>query len=612
MINLEEAFAELYSALDDVDEGFGELVSALVIKLQMIEIVEGLNHVWLVLDVFLPDLIQHIEADEDCQRQILSELTTITTMLSSELVCNSSVYTRTMCQQVQKTINEAINTTANIPIPEVSFKSSALAASYDIVLDHQNKISSWSRHSISPLTQIVKYLLQSLHQDWKESISEFIQELKDDLRSINLGNSASTSLQQTVEFHLDLYQIVIPVLCLMMAFLLLLILISFCCSVFSTQEDRISVSPLKVMMYTNTVMVFLVIPYLLVGTGGFVFGALSEGVVCKTMEDPTHSHLYRFISPLITDIMREAYDEDDDDLIFDLGEAISSLHTNTPLYQVVKLKYLYDVRNLLTWQSDSHIDIILKRISFFLWIAIVNFHGGVLEKGKELQEVSNTVDHFLENIDSLLSSNSLATFNQTIEDMERIQRLLPMDTSDEFTKILDQVVQQMKMLEENIVGKVQNVFTIIKYLTQPTKDISSKVEEIYTLIDAAFLFVSDPGGVISVFLKASVERMIAVVDSAAEYAVETAETKIGKTGVVSHMYNNTMSGVCDGIIQHVHAGNYSNNISRLTIKSSFISVTFLMACLLPPLLLTIGLVFYVYTYTPVKFNKGNNKLSRKL
>merc|ERR1712013_454641 len=115
--------------------------------------------------------------------------------------------------------------------------------------------------------------------------------------------------------------------------------------------------------------------------------------------------------------------------------------------------------------------------------------------------------------------------------------------------------------------------------TQPTKDISSKVEEIYTLIDAAFLFVSDPGGVIYVFLKSSVERMIAVVDSAAEYAVETAETKIGKTGVVSHMYNNTMSGVCDGIIQHVHAGNYSNNISRLTIKSSFISVTFLMACL---------------------------------
>ena len=286
-----------------------------------------------------------------------------------------------------------------------------------------------------------------------------------------------------------------------------------------------------------------------------MFGTLSEGVVCKTMEDPTHSHLYRFISPLITDIMREAYDDDDDDLIFDLGEAITSLHTNTPLYQVVKLKYLYDVRNLLTWQSDSHIDIILKGIRFVLWIAIANFHGGVLEEGKELQEVSNTVDHFLKNIDSLLSSNSLATFNQTIEDMERIQRLLPMDTSDEFTKILDQVVQQMKMLEENIVGKVQNAFTIIKCLTQPTKDISSKVEEIYTLIDAAFLFVSDPGGVISVFLKASVERMIAVVDSAAEYAVETAETKIGKTGVVSHMYNNTMSGVCDGVIQHVHAGN---------------------------------------------------------
>ena len=98
------------------------------------------------------------------------------------------------------------------------------------------------------------------------------------------------------------------------------------------------------------------------------------------------------------------------------------------------------------------------------------------------------------------------------------------------------------------------MYSMIQDFIKPSENLTIKVEKTFLLIQETLSFLEEPDGIVFSYFSTSLNMLVDIVDSAAAFAIFTAETEIGRTHPLSHIYNNTRAGLCNGIVHHVNAG----------------------------------------------------------
>ena len=126
---------------------------------------------------------------------------------------------------------------------------------------------------------------------------------------------------------------------------------------------------------TNIVLILLAVLLFILTTGMFIFGAFSQKLLCKTLDDPANSELLNFASPLISKELAAVYGNDA--VTIDVAEVIEGIHNGTALYPLLQLNYIYDINNLTDWETQFKVGDAIQEGRQIILDAIEHINNGV-------------------------------------------------------------------------------------------------------------------------------------------------------------------------------------------------------------------------------------------
>ena len=277
-------------------------------------------------------------------------------------------------------------------------------------------------------------------------------------------------------------------------------------------------------------------------------GGISEKAVCQSLKSPEDSQVFQ----LAENILQETFFDDLFNGTYNLSvsEVINGIHNNTPLYPLLHLDVIYDVRNLENWQVDFGIDELVEKVK-----VNINSSLEIIVNMKDNIPVDNITSAASE-IDNRLNPVIPDIINADIGIIEDTIILIDDLLGQAITPALEASLQNMKTELTNLmssISSVQESFNVI--LDNPFAQKEELILEIFanqtlTLVDQAFTEI--PASV-TVFVDSTVDGLISTVDTQIPWIVSSIENDIGRTAILSNIYNATYTYLCLDIVAPVNS-----------------------------------------------------------
>ena len=552
--NLEEAYTLLKVALDDIEDEFDQLIITVISFIIYIE--QTLWDLLRAMAIVNFRLHDHLEDAQDCRLNILTYLSTLASLMEGDQLCLAfDDTTPGLCLQVQQVIDEGINRTQGLIIPEVTSITSDLPGVKDI--EKYFKMMG-TRHMDEKLAfGYLNHILDNLITALRVYIDDLVVSIKDTVAStFTKWRNSTLSLQNRAKFDLDLYVVFVPLLCAILAVILTFLLIRILYWIFLTKNIKSPSKATSNISYCKLGLLIICIPSFLVTTGVFSFGTLSENIVCKTMEDPDQSQLFQFISPLLSDFMGDIYENNSVHL--DFGDIVNNIHNNAPIYQVLKIFYWFDIQRLYQWKTMIDIDGYID----YLEILFDRLKSFVASSKQTLMNAAKEIDPVIYGTFELLENQPGLQLNITMTNMTWIQSILPRYTTtpemalalEEMETNLEDVKLTIEELIYNIENHIKSDYMMTEEFLLPSKNLTFKTSELFFVIQEAIYFLQDPNGCMALFVKSNLPKLFGIVDNFVTFVIDSVGQEIGRTWPLSNIYNATQDHLCHGIVTHVNAG----------------------------------------------------------
>ena len=277
-------------------------------------------------------------------------------------------------------------------------------------------------------------------------------------------------------------------------------------------------------------------------------GGISEKAVCQSLKNPEDSQVFE----LAENILQDTFFDDLFNGTYNLSvsELINGIHNNTPLYPLLHLDVIYDVRDLENWQVDFGISELVEDVKMSInstLESIVNLKGdipvdSITTAAAEIDNLLNPVIPDIINADVGLIDDTVILIDDLLE------QAIP--------AALEASLQNMKTELTNLkssITSVQESFNLI--LDNPFAQKEKLILEIFanqtfTLVDQAFTEIPSS---VTVFVDSTVDGLISTVDTQIPLIVSSIENDIGRTAILSNIYNATYTYLCLDIVAPVNS-----------------------------------------------------------
>ena len=304
---------------------------------------------------------------------------------------------------------------------------------------------------------------------------------------------------------------------------------------------------------TNIVLILLAVLLFLLTTGMFIVGALSQKLLCKTLDDPANSELLTFASPLISEELAAVYGNDAVNI--DVAEIIEGIHNGTALYPLLQLNYIYDINNLTDWKAQFHVDEAIDDGRQLVLDVIEKLETYKVEFEGESGQIANFADLVDTVIDNLMQLNGTTDMGTIITDLQGIGGNIPgLETQ------IGSLVTSLQTIQANVESTIAsfNVWytsNYVDFLNNGT--VKEKTEETLDLIADAFDLLmneTSPNYIPTFFNDSIIDPILGVVDNYVDFAITEATTNIGETSPLSNIYDATYTDICHEIVNPFNAG----------------------------------------------------------
>ena len=340
---------------------------------------------------------------------------------------------------------------------------------------------------------------------------------------------------------------------------LAIFLLGVCCGSCSKRGGQSASGAATLLFSTNIILILLAVLLFLLTTIMFTVGALSQKLLCKTLEDPADSELFTFVSPLISDELGAVYGNDS--VTIDIAEVIANIHSGMALYPLLQLNYVYDINSLANWTTEFGVDVAIEEGRGLINETIGNFttYKETFDSVRgDIEKLGDDVDIALDTIEQLLNSGVLVDDIQGyINTLEEISSNIPNEEpTKDLKKELDNVIDNVKVIVATLNNATDFFNTSIGgFLEGGT--LKEKISEIFGIIEKAFNELMDetsPWYILTFFDESIIAPILLVVDDYIEFAIASANDNIGKTTPLSKIYNATYTDICQEIVNPFNAG----------------------------------------------------------
>ena len=271
-------------------------------------------------------------------------------------------------------------------------------------------------------------------------------------------------------------------------------------------------------------------------------GAISEKAVCNSLREPEDSQVFQLADKFLQQtVFNDLYNGT---FNLSISEVIHGIHNNTPLYPLLHLDVVFDVETAVRNEVNKIVD---------------DFKGKIEETTKEIVKKSK------EDIPSTDITNAAAEIDSRLNPV--ITDILQTDVSTVIEDIITQIediITDTWVTDQGLEESLQKLISELTNLKNKTITVQESFQDIlenpgiaenqnliletfsintFNLVDEAFQKI--PENV--------VENLLNTIDQEIPVIVSSIEQDVGKTEILSNIYNATYTLTCLDIIAPVNS-----------------------------------------------------------
>ena len=293
-------------------------------------------------------------------------------------------------------------------------------------------------------------------------------------------------------------------------------------------------------VFNATVGVYLVLGVLffLLTVLFFTVGALLTRYVCETIEEPKNSDILDVLSKPLQDELTSIYENiggENVDLNLTIAGILVGLKAGTPIYPLFQLNQIYDLNELKNdWKSTYNIN---------SYIGIAN--QSLVDAIDSLQEFSATIDK-VENEIVPAAEMADTILNQVVNE------IISFDLGESippYPPALNASLDKIKTDIKTTFASYENVAGTYSIT------LKNDTETMIKSFSGILAYFEGEGKVLVVnFFDCSINKILGVIDSYLNYAVDSLETSLAGTAPLGFMIDGFDIGLCRNILDPFNTG----------------------------------------------------------
>ena len=292
----------------------------------------------------------------------------------------------------------------------------------------------------------------------------------------------------------------------------------------------------------------------------FTVGAMSQKIVCDSLDKPEDSEIIRFIDPFFNNIINDIFnatsiilgEDASEEIIFNISipELISGIHRGDPIYPLLQLNNVFDINELENWQEDFGIENIIRSMWDDINGAITDITS--IKDDIPEYEIKNIVKVFDDSINTVLQDilnedninkliqEQVKKINDIIVQLESLNQ----PSLDDLIKMIKDLKIEVQKLLENIVLVQEDLHDVLRKFGNETTNqmnLSGFTSDVFGLVDDAFVIIPSK---ITNFVNGTIEGLLTAVDNQIPIVVDAINNEIGATTPLGNIYDATYTNIC--------------------------------------------------------------------
>ena len=567
--NFDETVVNFDDTLTQIEVDFGEFKEDIIAEIKLEEVKDTADQFVSVVTEFNSIVGKWTSLQAD----IKNDIGNITILLDNQDVCDTieTAAGSDLCTQWLATVNVAKDQLDQITINQSIVSTEQLEQLQQIFVDVENALDDVN---ITSVFEEIRQQIEKVKNTLTEEADSLIGPIQDDIGDIFTETGNIVEGMKTVrDDFFPHFKTATLVLGSFFVVVLVIFLLGVCCGSCSKRGGSSASAAATLLFSTNILLILLAILLFVLTTIMFTVGALSQKLLCKTLEEPADSELLTFASPLISEKLGAVYGNDS--LTIDIAEVIQNIHSGMALYPLLQLNYIYDINGLLNWTTEFEVDVAIQTgrdLITEVTEAFTEYKETFEAASEEIRKLGGPIDSAIESIKLLLESENLfGGIENSISELEAI--------STQITELGIQDAQVTELIEklDNMISNARAILDILNnakiffstsiedFLEQRTSVVkcvsdctmTKKINETLETIDHAFdILMNDTSdfNILNFFDNKIITPILGVVDNYVEFAIASANNNIGATKPLSNIYNATKIDLCQEIVNPFNAG----------------------------------------------------------
>ena len=503
-------------------------------------------------------IVVDVNGIQEIQTNMQTDIAEILSILGNDAIC---VLIGSECENLKTAINAALDQIGQIRIDLVTVDATQIEDLKTIFVDVETAVNDVDISSVFPEIRDKIDEVKIMLTDQADSLIGPIQDNIGDI--FTQTGSIVSSMKDVRDDYFPYFKTATLVLGSFFVVVLAIFLLGVCCGSCSKRGGSMASTAATVLFSTNILLILLAVLLFILTTIMFTVGALSQKLLCKTLEEPAESELLTFVSPLISKELGTVYGNDS--VTIDVADVIKNIHNGMALYPLLQLKYIYDIDGLANWREDFGVDTAIQTGTDLINGVIDDIRANrvIFDEAKEdIKALGGPVDTAIDSIQQLLASGDLISgIEGSIDELETISATI---------SALPDPDSKLEVLKEKLDNVITNARTIIDTLKDAStfftttidaflggNTMTDKINEILETIEHAFDTLMDDTSefnILTFFNDKIIAPILGIVDDYVQFAIDSANNDIGQTTPLSTIYNATKTDICQEIVNPFNAG----------------------------------------------------------
>ena len=280
--------------------------------------------------------------------------------------------------------------------------------------------------------------------------------------------------------------------------------------------------------------------------GLLLVGGISEKAVCNSLRQPEKSQIFQLADKALqqnvfNDLFNGTFN-------LSISEVIHGIHNNTPLYPLLHLDVIFDVEDLENWKEEFNIDELVNEVKTAINTTIDDIVR--LQANIPATDISNAAAEIDNILNPVIKDILLSNVDMAIEDIitQIEEDIIPDVTDPGLMDSLQKLISELTNLKNKTIS-VQESFQDM--LENPgiaenlNLTLGTFAKRTFILVNKAFMKIAEN---VSDFVNTTVESLLSTIDNQISVIVSSIEQDVGKTEILSNLYNATYTLTCLDII----------------------------------------------------------------